>query len=51
MTEKPNTVEVKGRMWARLLESTNQPSFVTPDQQRVDKEIIKDTNKINITSI
>ncbi|XP_058770192.1 ATP-dependent 6-phosphofructokinase 6-like isoform X2 [Vicia villosa] len=51
VTEKPNTVEVKGRMWARLLESTNQPSFVTPDQQRVDKESIKDTKKINITSI
>ncbi|XP_050886080.1 ATP-dependent 6-phosphofructokinase 4, chloroplastic isoform X4 [Lathyrus oleraceus] len=51
VTERPNTVEVKGRMWARLLESTNQPSFVTPpDQQRVDKEMIKDTNKINITS-
>ncbi|CAI8603967.1 unnamed protein product [Vicia faba] len=50
VTERPNTVEVKGRMWARLLESTNQPSFATPDQQRVDKEVIKDTNKINITS-
>ncbi|XP_004496088.1 ATP-dependent 6-phosphofructokinase 4, chloroplastic isoform X2 [Cicer arietinum] len=51
VTERPNTVELTGRMWARLLESTNQPSFVASDQQRVDKMIIEDTNTKNITSI
>jgi len=51
VTERPNTVQLTGRMWARLLESTNQPSFVTSDQQRVEKEMIEDTNKMNITSI
>ncbi|KAK2457358.1 ATP-dependent 6-phosphofructokinase [Trifolium repens] len=38
VTERPNTVKLTDRMWARLLESTNQPSFVASDQQRVDKE-------------
>lgn len=40
VTERQNTVELTGRMWARLLESTNQPSFVASDQETVDKEII-----------
>lgn len=51
VTERPNTVQLTGRMWARLLESTNQPSFVSSDQQRVEKEMVEDTNKMNITSI
>ncbi|XP_023516923.1 ATP-dependent 6-phosphofructokinase 4, chloroplastic-like [Cucurbita pepo subsp. pepo] len=29
VTETQNTVKLTGRMWARLLASTNQPSFVT----------------------
>ncbi|KAI4376567.1 hypothetical protein MLD38_014314 [Melastoma candidum] len=29
ITEKPNNVVITDRMWARLLSSTNQPSFLT----------------------
>ena len=28
MTETPNRVKITDRMWARLLSSTNQPSFI-----------------------
>ncbi|XP_061337555.1 ATP-dependent 6-phosphofructokinase 4, chloroplastic-like isoform X2 [Gastrolobium bilobum] len=51
VTERQNTVELTGRMWARLLASTNQPSFVSTDQEIFDKEIIQDINNMNITSI
>ena len=49
VTEKQNTVQLTGRMWARLLASTNQPSFISSDLERVDK--IGDINSsMNITS-
>lgn len=38
MTERQNKVVITDRMWARLLSSTNQPSFVDP------KQVIKDIN-------
>ncbi|CAN6456865.1 unnamed protein product [Victoria cruziana] len=31
VTEKQNQVCITDRMWARLLSSTNQPSFLSPD--------------------
>ncbi|KAG4997874.1 hypothetical protein AAZX31_10G183800 [Glycine max] len=40
VTEKQNKVKLTDRMWARLLASTNQPSFVASDQERVEKEIM-----------
>ena len=30
ITEKQNSVVITDRMWARLLSSTNQPSFLGP---------------------
>lgn len=38
VTETQNTVNLTDRMWARLLASTNQPSFLDRNemQQRVD---------------
>ncbi|XP_057427106.1 ATP-dependent 6-phosphofructokinase 4, chloroplastic-like [Lotus japonicus] len=41
VTETQNTVKLTDRMWARVLESTNQPSFVASDHERIDNEIIK----------
>ncbi|RDX87297.1 ATP-dependent 6-phosphofructokinase 4, chloroplastic, partial [Mucuna pruriens] len=41
VTERPKTVELTGRMWARLLASTNQPSFIASDQEIVDIEMMK----------
>jgi 6-phosphofructokinase 1 len=32
VTEAQNTVKVTGRMWARLLASTNQPSFLNSNE-------------------
>ena len=36
MTETQNTVKLTDRMWARLLASTNQPSFLE-DSERQEK--------------
>lgn len=36
ITEKQNNVVITDRMWARLLSSTNQPSFLS------DKDAIED---------
>lgn len=33
--EKPNKVVITDRMWARLLSSTNQPSFMNPPKDTV----------------
>ncbi|KAK7278573.1 hypothetical protein RJT34_23605 [Clitoria ternatea] len=41
VTERQKTVKLTDRMWARLLASTNQPSFVASDHERVDKEVSK----------
>ncbi|WCJ29537.1 ATP-dependent 6-phosphofructokinase 6 [Euphorbia peplus] len=40
ITEKPNTVIITDRMWARLLSSTGQPSFMNPNDaaSRVDED-------------
>lgn len=39
ITEKQNNVVITDRMWARLLSSTNQPSFLNPkDVSEVQKE-------------
>ncbi|KAI4351250.1 hypothetical protein L6164_005626 [Bauhinia variegata] len=54
VTETQHTVSLTDRMWARLLESINQPSFVTSDallQERVDKKTIEELNNMKITSI
>lgn len=37
MTERQNKVVITDRMWARLLSSTNQPSFL--DLKEVAKEV------------
>uniref|UniRef100_A0A1J3IY69 ATP-dependent 6-phosphofructokinase n=2 Tax=Noccaea caerulescens TaxID=107243 RepID=A0A1J3IY69_NOCCA len=38
ITEKQNHVVITDRMWARLLSSTNQPSFLSPKDVTDDKE-------------
>ena len=54
VTETQNTVKVTDRMWARLLASTNQPSFLNCDES-VGGKVCKDTidliNNMKITSI
>ncbi|CAA2986027.1 ATP-dependent 6-phosphofructokinase 4, chloroplastic [Olea europaea subsp. europaea] len=54
VTETQNTVKLTDRMWARLLASTNQPSFVQKCelvQERVNKQTIDEINNMRITSI
>ncbi|PHT52479.1 ATP-dependent 6-phosphofructokinase 4, chloroplastic [Capsicum baccatum] len=54
VTETTNTVNITGRMWARLLASTNQPSFVHHCQtvrEKVDKQTIDAINNMQINSI
>lgn len=54
VTETQNTVKLTDRMWARLLASTNQPSFVQKCklvQERVNKQTIDQINNSRITSI
>ncbi|XP_044506104.1 ATP-dependent 6-phosphofructokinase 4, chloroplastic-like [Mangifera indica] len=51
VTGTQNTVKLTDRMWARLLASTNQPTFLNSSdmsQYRVDKEAI---NNMKITSV
>lgn len=52
VTETTNTVNMTGRMWARLLASTNQPSFVNHQtlRERVDKNTIDAINNMKINS-
>lgn len=45
VTETQNTVKLTDRMWARLLASTNQPSFLNSN------EVIEVVNDMRITSI
>ncbi|KAF5731044.1 Phosphofructokinase 4 [Tripterygium wilfordii] len=49
VTERTNTVKLTDRMWARLLASTNQPTFLNCNEklQEVDEEI----NNFKIPSI
>ncbi|KAL2540027.1 ATP-dependent 6-phosphofructokinase 4 [Abeliophyllum distichum] len=54
VTESQNIVKLTDRMWARLLASTNQPSFVQNCdlvQERVNKQTIDQINSMKITSI
>ncbi|KAK6155943.1 hypothetical protein DH2020_010191 [Rehmannia glutinosa] len=53
VTETTNTVKLTDRMWARLLASTNQPSFLSCEvvQERVNKEMIDEIHNMKITSI
>ncbi|PIN05038.1 Pyrophosphate-dependent phosphofructo-1-kinase [Handroanthus impetiginosus] len=53
VTETQNTVKLTDRMWARLLASTNQPSFLSCDvvQERVNKQILDEIHDMKITSI
>ncbi|KAF6140033.1 hypothetical protein GIB67_001774 [Kingdonia uniflora] len=47
VTEIQNTVNLTDKMWARLLASTNQPSFLHVDEvmkDQVDREIIEIIN-------
>jgi hypothetical protein len=44
VTETQNTVKLTDRMWARLLASTNQPSFLDRGEaipEKVDQELLK----------
>ncbi|XP_017973393.1 PREDICTED: ATP-dependent 6-phosphofructokinase 4, chloroplastic [Theobroma cacao] len=54
VTETQNTVKLTDRMWARLLASTNQPSFLNCDEAiggKVCKDTIDLINNMKITSI
>lgn len=54
VTETQNTVNLTDRMWARLLASTNQPSFFESNEllERVDKEDVDVINhNMRATSI
>ncbi|KAJ9678754.1 hypothetical protein PVL29_020830 [Vitis rotundifolia] len=54
VTETTKTIKLMDRMWARLLSSTNQPSFLKGSpvmQERVDKETIEMIDNTKITSI
>ncbi|KAH0979248.1 hypothetical protein GBA52_006425 [Prunus armeniaca] len=54
VTETQNTVNLTDRMWARLLASTNQPSFLEGNalHERVDKEDVDVINhNMRATSI
>lgn len=53
VTEAQNIVKLTDRMWARLLASTNQPSFVSCEvvQERVGKQLVDDIHNLKITSI
>ncbi|XP_051138432.1 ATP-dependent 6-phosphofructokinase 4, chloroplastic [Andrographis paniculata] len=53
VTEATNMVKLTDRMWARLLASTNQPSFLGCEvvQERVNRETIDEINNLRITSI
>ena len=53
VTETQNTVKVTDRMWARLLASTNQPSFVGLDEmskETVEGETINAISKSKIAA-
>ncbi|KAG8381571.1 hypothetical protein BUALT_Bualt06G0135400 [Buddleja alternifolia] len=52
VTETQNIVKLTDRMWARLLASTNQPSFLSCEvvQERVNKQIFDDIHNMKITS-
>jgi len=54
VTETQNIVKLTNRMWARLLASTNQPSFLNSDEgipEKVDQEPIEVMNSVKITSV
>ncbi|XVF49424.1 hypothetical protein PTKIN_Ptkin04bG0010500 [Pterospermum kingtungense] len=54
VTGTQNTVKLTDRMWARLLASTNQPSFLNCDESiggKVCKDTIDLINNMKITSI
>ena len=59
VTETTNTVKLSDRMWARLLASTNQPSFLKgmhekekeKEKEKVDKGSIDIIDSMKITSI
>lgn len=54
VTETTNTVKLTDRMWARLLSSTNQPSFLNnPEGLRgkVDEAIVEEINSMRFNSI
>jgi 6-phosphofructokinase 1 len=49
VTETQNIVKLTDRMWARLLASTNQPSFLNSDEvipEKVDQETIEVINSM-----
>lgn len=43
ITEKQNNVVITDRMWARLLSSTNQPSFLGPKDVSEEKKEMPET--------
>ncbi|ONK59127.1 uncharacterized protein A4U43_C08F3270 [Asparagus officinalis] len=54
VTETTNVVKVTDRMWARLLASTNQPSFFSNDEEvreMVDKETLQLIDNMRINSL
>ena len=53
VTETTNTVKLTDRMWARLLASTNQPSFLQKNeamQEKLDGKTSDVINNMEITS-
>lgn len=54
VTEVTNTVKLTDRMWARLLASTNQPSFLTGEgalQHVIDMDTQEKIDHMKISSI
>ncbi|XP_057482658.1 ATP-dependent 6-phosphofructokinase 4, chloroplastic isoform X1 [Actinidia eriantha] len=51
VTETTNTVKLTDRMWARLLASTNQPSFLQKNEAMQEKLDGKTSDVINTTEI
>ena len=54
VTESTNVVKITDRMWARLLASTNQPSFFNHTEETlemVDKETLDMIDNMRINSL
>ena len=47
ITETQNKVVITDRMWARLLSSTNQPSFLDPKDVEAQKDETPPTKLLN----
>lgn len=55
ITERQNRVVITDRMWARLLSSTNQPSFLRPKdvivEPREEADMLDDIDDLNLNDV